>query len=94
MIANSEPCLVGQNNSSSVIEIASQVAFEHRHATSLEALVDAHFTWTLDVSLDEAPDVSKPAVLSPFLPSLSGTITGFLSMFPELGPDDCILDIG
>ncbi len=69
-----------------------------RYDVSLERLIDTHLEWTLNIALDDADphelDKPKPLVLSPFLASEAATIAAFLALFPGLGPDDCIIDIG
>ena len=75
--------------------MASVTDLATRHAEGLEKLEEAHLDWTLDVSMDdEADPADKPAILSPFLPSRAATIEALLALFPNLGPDDCLLDIG
>lgn len=69
-----------------------------RHSDTLAQLEDKHMEWTLDLAMDDDEDknteASRPAVLSPFLPSRTATIQAILRMFPGLGEKDCILDVG
>jgi hypothetical protein len=70
-----------------------------RHADSLAQLEDKHMDWTLDLAMDDdydadATEASRPAVMSPFLPSRAATIQAVLRLFPDLGDEDCILDVG
>jgi len=66
-----------------------------RYEESCSELEEVHLDWTLDISMDdETADSEKPSVLSPFLPSQSSTLSTMINMLPELGPEDCLIDVG